>query len=114
MGGALPQRAASVPSSRGDRVSLGLGVSPVPSVGGRPCSRRERTCPRYATMGGMGIPLAEWSGSAATDRLRETMVELAAKTDRQTRQMLFLTWALVVLTLVIAVLTVVLVVRPSG
>jgi hypothetical protein len=65
-------------------------------------------------MGGMGIPLAEWSGSAATDRLRETMVELAAKTDRQTRQMLFLTWALVVLTLVIAVLTVVLVVRPSG
>ena len=30
MGGALPQRAAFVPSSRGDRVSLDLGVSPCP------------------------------------------------------------------------------------
>jgi hypothetical protein len=33
---------------------------------------------------GMGIPLGEWSGAGATDRLRETIIELNEKTEGQT------------------------------
>ncbi len=58
----------------------------------------------------MGIPLGQWSGSDATDRLRETLVELSEATAAQNRTMVRLTWALVVLTVVIVVLTIVLVV----
>jgi hypothetical protein len=57
-----------------------------------------------------GIPLGQWSGSDATDRLRGTIVELSRVTECQTRTLVRLTWALVALTVVIVVLTVVLVV----
>lgn len=56
----------------------------------------------------MGIPLSEWSGSGATDRLRETIVELSSATERQTKRLLQLTWVLVILTGVVVALTVVL------
>lgn len=56
----------------------------------------------------MGIPLSEWSGSGATDRLRETIIELNSTTERQTTRLLQLTWVLVVLTAVVVALTVVL------
>lgn len=45
-----------------------------------------------------GIPLSEWSGSGATDRLRETVVEYSEATARQTAQLMRLTWLLVILT----------------
>ncbi len=60
----------------------------------------------------MGIPLSEWSGSGATDRLRETIVELSKTTEKQTRLLVWLTVALVVLTVAILVLTAVLVFNP--
>ena len=50
-----------------------------------------------------GIPLGVWSGSHATDQLRTTIVELNETTARQTRQMIRLTWALVVMTGVLIV-----------
>ena len=45
-----------------------------------------------------GIPLSDWSGSGATERLHETLVEFSAATSKQTAQLVRLTWALVVLT----------------
>jgi hypothetical protein len=60
------------------------------------------------------IPMGEWSGSDATERLRETMVELSDRTERQTRQIVVLTVALVVLTVALVVLTVVLVVDTTS
>lgn len=48
-----------------------------------------------------GIPLGQWSGSDATDRLRETISEFNAITERQTKQLIRLTWALVFLTAVL-------------
>ena len=50
-----------------------------------------------------GIPLGQWSGSDATDRLRETIIELNAATDRQTRTMVRLTWALIVSTVILTI-----------
>ncbi len=58
-----------------------------------------------------GIPLGQWSGSDATDRLRETLVDLNVSTERQTRTLIRLTWALVALTVVIVLLTAVLLLR---
>ena len=57
----------------------------------------------------MNIPLGQWSGSDATDRLRETIIELDKTTKRQTKWLIGLTCALVVPTIVIVILTVVLV-----
>jgi hypothetical protein len=39
----------------------------------------------------MGIPLSEWSGSGATDRLHETISEFSADARAQTEQMIRLT-----------------------
>ena len=50
-----------------------------------------------------GIPLGEWSGSAATDRLRETIERFNAQAERQTQTMIRLTWALVFLTIVLVI-----------
>jgi hypothetical protein len=61
----------------------------------------------------VNIPLGQWSGSDATDRLRETMIELDKTAKRQTRWLIGLTWALVALTAVIAILTVVLVLEAT-
>jgi hypothetical protein len=49
-----------------------------------------------------GIPLGEWSGSDATNRLRETIEVSNLQTEKQTRTMLRLTWAILVLTFVMA------------
>jgi hypothetical protein len=57
------------------------------------------------------IPMGVWSGSDATERLRETIVELNEKTRRQTRLIVGLTGMLVALTIVLVVLTVVLLFR---
>jgi hypothetical protein len=50
-----------------------------------------------------GIPLSEWSGSGATKDLEQTVRRLAEQSARQSRQMLYLTWAIAVLTLVMTV-----------
>jgi hypothetical protein len=50
-----------------------------------------------------GIPLSEWSGSGATDRLHETIKEFVTVTEKQTAQLIKLTRALVVLTVVLVV-----------
>lgn len=50
-----------------------------------------------------GIPISEWSGSGATDRLRETITEFSATTAEQTAQLVRLTKALVVLTVLLFV-----------
>lgn len=49
------------------------------------------------------VPLSEWSGSGATDRLRETLDEYNRATARQTAQLIRLTRALVVLTVLLLV-----------
>lgn len=59
----------------------------------------------------MGIPLGQWSGSDATNELRETIIKLDNSTRRQTRHMIGLTWAIAVMTLVLVVLTIVLLVK---
>ena len=48
-----------------------------------------------------GIPVSEWSGSGATERLRETITEFNETTAEQTRQLVQLTRALVVLTVLL-------------
>jgi hypothetical protein len=58
-----------------------------------------------------GIPVADWSGSGATERLQETILDLSDKTARQTKVLIWLTGVLVVLTAVVVALTIVLVVR---
>jgi hypothetical protein len=45
-----------------------------------------------------GIPLGQWSGSEATDRLHATVAEYSEVAARQTAQLVRLTWVLVVLT----------------
>jgi hypothetical protein len=49
-----------------------------------------------------GIPLGEWSGSAATERLRETIDVYNEKATRQADEMVRLTRQLVVLTWLLA------------
>jgi hypothetical protein len=50
-----------------------------------------------------GIPLSEWSGSGATDRLHATIAEFNEVATKQTAQLVRLTRALVLLTLVLVV-----------
>lgn len=49
----------------------------------------------------MNIPLSEWSGGGATDRLRETVATYSDATSKQTEAMLRLTRQLVALTWVL-------------
>lgn len=44
------------------------------------------------------IPLGEWSGSAATEALHETIQEFNDQASAQAQAMIRLTWAIVVLT----------------
>jgi hypothetical protein len=46
----------------------------------------------------MNIPLGKFSGSDATDQLRETIVKLAEQNTKQTQQLIYLTWVIVALT----------------
>jgi hypothetical protein len=49
----------------------------------------------------VGIPMGQWSGSDATERLRETIIELNKTAGCQTKILIWLTAVLVVLTGVI-------------
>lgn len=51
----------------------------------------------------MNIPLGQWSGSDATDRLREAIEEANRLSSRQARLMIWLTVAILVLTAMMAV-----------
>ncbi len=46
----------------------------------------------------MNIPIGQWSGSDATKELQVTLLHVAEENSKQTRQMVRLTWAIVVLT----------------
>jgi hypothetical protein len=50
-----------------------------------------------------GVPLSEWSGSGATDRLRETIERYSDVTATQTAQLIRLTRALVTLTAILCI-----------
>jgi hypothetical protein len=50
-----------------------------------------------------GIPIGKWSGSDATEALRETLVTYSEATAKQTAQLIRLTWALVILTVLLFV-----------
>ncbi|HEY4281053.1 MAG TPA: hypothetical protein VGM91_22765 [Conexibacter sp.] len=66
---------------------------------------------RRGWMAKSGIPLSEWGGSGATDRLRETIEAFNEQANRQTAEMIKLTrWicALTVLMLVGLVVQIVL------
>ena len=54
-------------------------------------------------MAGGGIPLGEWSGSDATNALRESIERFNNRTARQTSWLLGLTWVIAALTLVMAI-----------
>lgn len=49
-----------------------------------------------------GIPLGEWSGSTATRELRKTIEEFNEQSAKQGRTIIRLTWAILVLTGVMA------------
>jgi hypothetical protein len=56
-----------------------------------------------------GIPLGVWSGSDATERLRQTMLDVDRSSRRQGTIMIWLTGVLVLMTGVLVWLTIVLV-----
>jgi hypothetical protein len=49
------------------------------------------------------IPLDQYSGSGATDRLRESIERFNTEASRQTTSLVRLTWAIAVLTFIMAV-----------
>ena len=50
----------------------------------------------------MNIPIGKWSGSDATDELQKTVVDLSKASERQTRHIIKLTYAMLFLTFVMA------------
>jgi len=50
-----------------------------------------------------GIPLDEWSGAKATKQLEATIRTFNEQADRQTSTMLRLTWAMLILTVVMTI-----------
>jgi hypothetical protein len=48
----------------------------------------------------MNIPLDDWSGAAATKALHDTIKQFVTTSDKQARKMIGLTWAIIVLTIV--------------
>jgi hypothetical protein len=46
-----------------------------------------------------GIPLDEWSGAGATRELHATMKDFVRSSDQASRRMIQLTWAIIVLTI---------------
>ncbi len=50
-----------------------------------------------------GIPLSEWSGSGATRELQATIREFNEKAEKQTRQLVRLTWIIAILTFLMLV-----------
>jgi hypothetical protein len=57
---------------------------------------------RVTPMTEKGIPMGQWSGSDATDRLQAVIEENQKATERQTRTMIYLTWVMTILTVVTA------------
>lgn len=55
------------------------------------------------TLPNSSIPLGQWSGAEATRELEQTIREFNAAAERQTRQMLRLTWVIVGLTAVMTI-----------
>jgi hypothetical protein len=55
------------------------------------------------TQSNSGIPLGQWSGSDATNALRDTIVRLNTAADIQTREMIRMTRWIMWLTIVMAV-----------
>jgi len=55
----------------------------------------------------MGIPLSEWSGSRATDRLHETISQFNSEARAQTEQMICLTRWIAALTAVMIIAVIV-------
>jgi hypothetical protein len=51
----------------------------------------------------MNIPLGQWSGSEATNALHETIRQHQEASNRQTRQLIVLTWVMAILTFVMTV-----------
>ncbi len=54
-------------------------------------------------MADKGIPLGEWSGSDATDRLRQTIQEFNDASLQQAGRLMLLTWVIAILTFVMTV-----------
>jgi hypothetical protein len=50
-----------------------------------------------------GIPLNEWSGSGAIKELEKTLRKFNEETSKQTRQLLILTWAMTILTVLMTI-----------
>jgi len=50
-----------------------------------------------------GIPLGEWSGSAATEALHATIDQYQKESSRQTAKMIRLTWVITGLTVVLTI-----------
>lgn len=98
-----PPRGASADVGRRTRLPLGASLLEVErsfQLSSRcDTSALRATRLNYAAdMPESGIPISEWSGSGATDHLRETISEFNATTAEQTAQLVRLTKALVVLT----------------
>ena len=53
-----------------------------------------------------GIPVREWSGSAATDKLRDAIERQHKETTKQTTVMVRLTWAIFAFTVVTVLATI--------
>lgn len=49
-----------------------------------------------------GIPIDEWSGSGATKELEQTVVKLNHASEKQTKHIIKLTYAMLILTFVMA------------
>jgi hypothetical protein len=51
----------------------------------------------------MGIPIGQWSGSDAVNELHETIKQFNEASSRQTKHLIVLTWAIVVLTIMMLI-----------
>jgi hypothetical protein len=51
----------------------------------------------------MGIPIGQWSGSDAVNELHETIRQFNEANSKQTKHLIILTWAIVVLTIMMLI-----------
>jgi hypothetical protein len=51
----------------------------------------------------MGIPIGQWSGSDAANELHETIKQFNEASSRQTKHLIILTWAIVILTIMLLI-----------
>jgi hypothetical protein len=51
----------------------------------------------------MGIPIGQWSGSDAVHELHETIKQFNEASSKQTKHLIILTWAIVVLTIMMLI-----------